>query len=270
MADIFDSLQYQMGTTGALYQLPRVKNHSLWNGERQFTTSKPWNGRGLQINRIYRDSVKYTVEFMLTSGASGSYADTFNQLFDMFQADVEARNPGRLWLGSWSIECYGDMSREFSMMPRRYDGSGFAQVEVTFVCPSGMWEKQQELTPLAASGNNKNFVNNLGSAATIRVKWSATQTNPQFTITSVTANTYAISGTIVTGQTLWIDGATSTVWLEYSDGTLAYADNMLTCASASTYPTIAAGASCTVQWVGSTTPQMWLVRSQDFPRWEGV
>jgi hypothetical protein len=262
MADIYDRLLYESGTTGSLVTLPRVKNHNLYSGERQYATSSPWNGQGVSIDRIYRGNVKYEVEFLLTSGVGKAYAAPFNTIFDMFQADIDNHHPGRLWLGNQSIECYGDMGREMSMFCRRRDGSAFGQINVTFVSSTGLWETTQQLS-LATSGTSKSFSNGLGGIASIRVSWAGAVTNPSVT---VAGKVFGITGTITAGQTLWMDGATQTIYLVNSDGTRQYADNMLSCTSSSIFPVIPLSGA-TVIWTATKAPSAWFVRATSFPRW---
>lgn len=205
--------------------------------------------------------------------------DKRNRLFEVTEKDVLAFQPGKLYVGSYYLNCYVTKSeKQKYLVNRRY-----MLVKLTLSTDCPYWVKETSTVFSASSGGadaggfdyshdhpfdygndtTAKTINNPGFVASnFRLAIMGACTNPAI---NIAGHVYQVNTFVASGQYLLIDSANKTVTLQSSDGTKT---NVFNSRNRDSYifEKIPAGASL-VSWSGDFSFEVVLLEERSEPKW---
>lgn len=240
-------------------------------------TYQTMNGR---ISRFYRSTTGRKIPLVVACESTAVANTVRNKLLEIAEADILARLPGKIYIGEYYTTGYITAS-----VKSNYLITGrFCNIELTVTSDNPAWyrEKTQLFLPatddgdmvgeteyphdypydyaVAASGKNLTC-DSIGDNAFKLLVYGAA-TNPAITIGG---HTYAVNGTVGSGEMLLIDSLTKTITLITADGKrVNWFDRRAR--DAYIFKPIPPGQH-DVTWLGSYGFDLTIIEERSEPRW---
>ena len=235
-----------------------------------------------KISRFHR-SVRDRKLPLVFAGLSAEKATAAkNRLLEIAEADIEARLPGKIFIGEYYTLGYITASAKTNyLLSKRY-----CNIDLTFTSDDPIWYKETTYVFLPtedASGavyggtieypydysydystnmTGRRVGNDSVSSSAFRLRIYGEAANPMITIGG---NVYQINGTVEAGATLLIDSITKTIVMTDADG---YSENWFDKRGRTGYifTPIAAGMN-TVNWSGLFGFDLTVIEKRSEPKW---
>ena len=185
-----------------------------------------------RISRFYRDITSRKIPLVVYGKSGDEAVSVMNRLYELAEADVVAKIPGKIFVGDYYTTGYITGSSKSNYLIRRK----YSRIDLTFTSDDPSWYREQIYPFLPSTGSGfdggfdhpydypydfaipfngqKIFCNSVGTSA-FKMLIYGEATNPSVVING---HTYAINGTIAKGETLLIDSLTKTITLKTVSG----------------------------------------------------
>lgn len=101
-----------------------------------------------RISRFDRNTATKTLSLRIAGFSKDQATDVKNKLTTLFDLDISARQPGKVWLGDWFLQAYATKSsKENYNVTKRY-----AEFTCEFTCDNPVWQKEKNFSFLSNSG----------------------------------------------------------------------------------------------------------------------
>lgn len=184
-----------------------------------------------RISRFYRKITKRKIPLVVVCNNATEAATVRNRLLELSETDIEARQPGKVWVGDYYTNGYITASKKSDyLVNKRYYG-----MELTLTSDDPAWytDKLYHFVADDASASSgleyphdypyeytigqaeQNIVCNTISSNAFRLAIFGAASNPAITIGG---HLYMASGDVGAGETLVIDSLTKTITLTTATG----------------------------------------------------
>ena len=190
------------------------------------------NGR---ISRFYKGVTHRKLPLVVSCDSPEEAAVVLNRIHELAEADIEAKKPGRVYIGEYYTVGYitGSVKTDYLEADR------VCKLDLTLTCENSAWYKERTEVFAKNSGESMDSESGLDypydypfdyallaqdrvitldskGSSNFRLKIYGEAVNPSITIGG---HTYAINGTVGNGATLLIDSLAKTITLTTAAGT---------------------------------------------------
>ena len=259
------------GSGGIFITSSDLKNYE-WNYSTNFG----------EITNFEKKVTTKKAKIIIIAGTNEEGIKKKNAIFKIFDADVLANQPGKLYDGDYYISCYVVASKK----EKWYLTKRYLEIEVTFAIDRPDWIRERELNFLKAEEGSTVEMDGLKkvpyrySYYYLNQVSSSSISNDSLTesdfilriygavskpLVNIGANSYQVNISLSDGERLEIDSKSKTVKLVHSDG---YTENVLWSADKNNYifQKIPTGAQL-VTWDGSFAFDLVIVDKRSEPLW---
>lgn len=187
-----------------------------------------------RIHRFYRPVTSRKIPLIVLCSSESQAVQIKNRLMDLAEVDIEARLPGKIYIGDYYTNGYITASKKGDyLVNERY-----CKIELTLTSDDSAWysEKDHVFTPdpdsMIGSGSGvdhpydfpydytlttqgKNIVCDTVGSNAFRLTIYGEAINP---VVTIGGNTYSIKGTVGPGESLQIDSLSKTITLTTATG----------------------------------------------------
>ena len=233
-----------------------------------------------RISRFYRPVTERKLPLVIVGKTGDEATEIKNRLFEIAEADIMAKTPGKIYSGEYFTQGYITASAKSKYLINKR----FSKIDLTLTSDDPAWYKAHEYrffpTPstdvgegfdypfgypydyLTKSKTTQNIDCNSGSENTFVIKIYGNASNPSI---NIGGHEYSINGTIGTGEVLTIDGMTKKITLSSQTGQeLNWFDRRNR--DSYIFKPIPSGYH-TVSWDGSFGFDLYVVEKRSEPRW---
>ena len=186
------------------------------------------NGR---ISRFYKSMKNRKIPLIVYCDSDEKAVDIKNRLFELSETDIEAKKPGKIYIGDYYLNGYITESKksDYNLKKR------LCRIELTFTSEDDKWYSMKKHTfvsgddeAISIGGNTdypydyalplkgRNIVCDTVNKSAFQLLIYGEAVNPSVIIGG---HTYAINGSVGKGETLLIDSLTKTITLTTAYGT---------------------------------------------------
>ena len=234
-----------------------------------------------RISRFYMGTKTRKLPLVVKCNSDEEAIAVKNRLHELAEADIEARIPGRIFVGEFFTNGYITASTKSNYLIKKQ----YCEIDLTLVSDDPAWYREQAHTFISGEGSaigigggtdypydypydyalslkGQNIVCDTTGSNAFRLLIYGEAVNPSVVIGG---HVYAINGTIGKGETLVIDSLNKTITLTTATGNKVNwfdkrgRDNYI-------FEPIPAGQS-TVSWLGTFGFELTVIEKRSEPRW---
>jgi hypothetical protein len=213
--------------------------HNFFTRQYKYSISPLLNGRGGKLDRFYHDSSEYSLTLNVVGQTEEQAHELLNGMTKMFERDVFAQTPGKLYINDEYINCYVVSS---VATERTHLGNMFT-VTLSVLAEQPIWVTEERYDFLTFTDGSETgfklptafpfgFTADKGSRQLIvdhytscpmQIAIFGPSSNPEFIVGE---HTYRVNGTLLAGERYVIDQRNKTVVKVTNSGEVVNAFNM--------------------------------------------